>query len=152
MNEPLTERFSRVMGLAYEEASRLHHEYLGTEHILLGIVRESTGPADEALRSFGVTLELVRSDVERIVGIGPETGSPDELGVSPRAKRVLGFALEEATRCRTPLIVDPEHLLLGITREDQGIAAQVLVNLGAAPAVVRERVMGLLDRGDSGKP
>jgi ATP-dependent Clp protease ATP-binding subunit ClpC len=148
MEEPLTERSSRVMGLAHEEAARLRHEYLGTEHILLGVLRESTGAAAETLRSLGVTLDPARLDVERIIGIGPDTGAPADRGVSPRAKRVLGFAHEEATRCAHPR-VDAEHLLLGITRETHGVAAQVLRDLGTEPAAVRDRMLGLLDRGDT---
>jgi ATP-dependent Clp protease ATP-binding subunit ClpC len=144
VNDPLTERSSRVLALAHEEAARLRHEYLGTEHILLGIVRESAGPAALALRSLGVTLDPARSHVERIIGLGPDKGAPDARGMSPRAQRVLGFAHNEATQCGHAL-VDAEYLLLGITRETHGVAAQVLRELGAEPEAVRKSVLELLD-------
>src|SRR6516165_2983492 len=121
MDAPLTERSQRVLGLARDEASRLQHEYIGTEHILLGIAVESAGVASEALSSFGVTLERVRSGVETIVGVGPPSASPDDRGVTPRAKRVIDFAREDAAQRGSPQ-VEPEHLLLGVTQEVQGVA------------------------------
>lgn len=140
MDGLLSERSEDVMGLARDEASRLQHEYIGTEHILLGIACEPVGLAADVLKSFGITPDRVRSGVEDIIGIGPPTASPDDRGVTPRAKQVIGFAHEEAAR-QGCLQVEPEHLLLGITREVQGVAAQVLRDLQAQPENVRERVL-----------
>jgi ATP-dependent Clp protease ATP-binding subunit ClpC len=151
MDAPLTERSQRVLGLARDEASRLQHEYIGTEHILLGIAVESAGVASEALSSFGVTLERVRSGVETIVGVGPPSASPDDRGVTPRAKRVIDFAREDAAQRGSPQ-VEPEHLLLGVTQEVQGVAAQVLRDLQAPPEDVQEKVSGLLGRSDADEP
>jgi ATP-dependent Clp protease ATP-binding subunit ClpC len=143
MKRPLAERSQRVLGLARDEASRLNHEYVGTEHILLGIASESAGVAFEALSSFGVTLDRVRSGVETIIGLGPPSASPDDRGVTPRATRVIDIAQEEATQRGSPQ-VEPEDLLLGVTREVQGVAAQVLRDLQAPPESVQEKVSGLL--------
>jgi ATP-dependent Clp protease ATP-binding subunit ClpC len=151
MGGPLAERSQRVLGLARDGASRLHHEYIGTEHILLGIASESAGVASESLSSFGVTLDRVRSGVETIIGLGPPSASPDDRGVTPRAKRVIDFAQEEAAHRGSPR-VEPEHLLLGVTREVQGVAAQVLRDLQVPPESVQEKVSGLLGRRDSGGP
>ena len=143
MNEPLAENSQRVLGLARDEALRLHHEYVGTEHILLGIASVSRGIASEALSSFGVTLDRVRSGVESIIGLGPPSASPDDRGVTPRAKRVIDFAQEEAAQ-RGSLLVEPEHLLLGVTREVQGVAAQVLRDMKAPPESLQAKVSELL--------
>jgi ATP-dependent Clp protease ATP-binding subunit ClpC len=151
MDGPLAERSQRILRLARDEASRLHHEYVGTEHILLGIASESTGVTSEALSSFGVTLERVRSGVETIVGLGPPSASPADPGVTPRAKRVIDFAREEAAQRGSPQ-VEPEHLLLGVTREVQGVAAQVLRDLQAPPESVQEEVSRLLGRRDDVGP
>jgi ATP-dependent Clp protease ATP-binding subunit ClpC len=150
MHRPLAERSQRVLGLARDEASRLHHEYIGTEHILLGIASETAGFASEALSSFGITLDRVRSCVETIIGLGPPSASPDNCGVTPRAERVIGLAQEEAAQRGSPQ-VEPEHLLLGVTREVQGVAAQVLRDLQASPESVHEKLSGLLGRTDAGR-
>ena len=141
MDGSLSGGAQRVMGSGRDEASRLHHEYLGTEHLLLGIAAESDGVAGDVLKSLGITLERVRSGVEQIVGIGPDSASPDDRGVTPRANQALGFAREEADHRGSPQ-VEPEHLLLGICREAHGVAAQVLRDLGAPPEDVRARCRG----------
>jgi ATP-dependent Clp protease ATP-binding subunit ClpC len=151
MDLPQAERSQRVLGLARDEALRLHHEYVGTEHILLGIAGEASGIASEALSSFGVTLDRIRSGVATIIGLGPPSASPEDRGVTPRAKRVIGCAQDEAAQRGTSQ-VEPEHLLLGVTREVQGVAAQVLRDLHASPESVREKLTGLLDQKDADSP
>lgn len=146
MGESLSVRAEHVMGLARDEALRLHHEYIGTEHILLGIAGEPAGIAADALKSFGITRDQVRSGVENLIGIGPADASPEDRGVSPRAQTVLRLAHEEAGRYGCPR-VEPEHLLLGATREVQGVAAQVLRNLQAMPENLRQKVADLLGPG-----
>lgn len=143
MGMPLAERSQRVFQLARDEALRLNHEYIGTEHILLGIVSESVGVASDVLGAFGVTLDRVRSGVESIVGLGPSSASAHDHGVTPRAKRAMKFAQEEAGhrgRCE----VEPEHLLLGIARETHGVAAQVLRDLEIPPENLQVKLSELL--------
>jgi ATP-dependent Clp protease ATP-binding subunit ClpC len=149
MNELLSDRSQAVMRSARDEASRLQHEYIGTEHILLGIASETEGIAAEALASSGVTLDRIRSAVEAMIGIGPPDASPDDRGVTPRARQVIEFARQEAERQGHDQI-DPEHLLIGATREDHGVAAQVLRDLQAPPEGVREKVAELTDRRGEG--
>jgi ATP-dependent Clp protease ATP-binding subunit ClpC len=147
VDKSLSKRSQRALELAVDEASRLHHEYIGTEHILLGIASEGNGVAFNVLKSFGITLDEVRSGVETIVGVGPCTASPHNIGVTPRAKQVINFAQEEATKCSASGI-EPEHLLLGVTREVHGVAAQVLRHLQAPPESVQNKVWALLGNGD----
>jgi ATP-dependent Clp protease ATP-binding subunit ClpC len=139
----LSDRSQHVMGLARDEALRLRHEYIGTEHILLGIVRESAGVSADALGSFIITLDRVRSGVETMIGLGPPSASPDDRGVTPKAQQVIAFAREEAAHRNSPQ-VEPEHLLLGVAREVHGVAAQMLSNLQAPPEAVRAKVSELL--------
>ena len=146
MDALLTERSRRIMGLAHEEFASVPRIPRHPAHPF-GYYPQVHRPVAEALRSL-------MSPRSNPVGFEDRwdrtrTGAPDDRGVSPRARRVLGFAHEEAKRCGQPL-VDAEHLLLGMTRETHGVAAQVLRDLGADPAAVRERVSGLLDRGDVG--
>ncbi|WZO98752.1 Clp protease N-terminal domain-containing protein [Isosphaeraceae bacterium EP7] len=151
MDKLLSDRSRAALEKARDEASRLHHEYIGTEHILLGIAGEAGGNASATLASFGVTLDRIRVAVEALIGIGPPGASPDDRGVTPRAKQVIGFAQEEVDRSGHKE-VDPEHLLIGLTREVHGVAAQVLRNLQAPPEDVVEKVSELLGRGDEGEP
>lgn len=151
MDASLSGRSQAVMGLARDEAARLHHEYIGTEHILLGIAAQSEGVAAECLRSFGVTLQRIRSGVESMIGVGPPTASPDDRSVTPRARQVISFAQEEAAQHGSPQ-VEPEHLLLGVAREIHGVAARVLRDLQASPEGVQAKVSGLLGGGDGGGP
>jgi ATP-dependent Clp protease ATP-binding subunit ClpC len=152
MNGSLSQSAQPVMEHARCEVLRLHHEYLGTEHILLGIATEHAGIAADVFASTGITVERIRLALAPIVEIGPPSASPDDRRVTPSATRVLGFAHEEAALCGSSQ-VEPEHLLLGITREVQGVAAQVLRNLEVPPEVVREQLLSrLLGRGNAGEP
>ncbi len=134
--DKFTERARRVLTLAQEEAQRFNHNYIGTEHLLLGLVREGDGVAAKVLSNLGVELNKVRSAVEFIIGRGDRTTS-GEIGLTPRAKRVIELAVDEARRLNHSYI-GTEHLLLGLVREGEGIAAGVLESLG----VNLERVRG----------
>jgi ATP-dependent Clp protease ATP-binding subunit ClpC len=144
----LTERAQRVLQLSQGEARRLGHDVIGTEHLLLGLVAEGTGIAARALQNLGINLEDVRQAVEKMVG----TGDPDKvkmLTLTPRAKKVLELAMIEARQLGQGYI-GTEHILLGLIREGEGIAAQVLTSLGADAEKVRNEVIGLL--GDVSTP
>lgn len=142
MFERFTDRARRVLVLAQEEARLLHHNFIGTEHILLGLIHERDGVAAQALEQMGISLEDVRTRVEDIVGRSSmeETGSPP---FTPRAKRVLELSLREALQLGH-YDIGTEHILLGIVREGEGVASQVLISLGAEPARVRQQVMALV--------
>jgi ATP-dependent Clp protease ATP-binding subunit ClpC len=142
MFERFTERARRVVVLAQEEARMLNHNYIGTEHILLGLARESEGVAARALESLGISLEAVRQQVEEIIGRGQEAPS-GHIPFTPRAKKVLELSLREAQQLGHNYI-GTEHILLGLIREGSGVAAQVLVKLGADLNRVRQRVVQLL--------
>ncbi len=126
--EKFTERARRVLSLAQEEAQRFNHNYIGTEHILLGLVRETDGVAARVLSNLGVELHKVRSAVEFIIGRG-ERSTPGEIGLTPRAKKVIELAVDEARRLNHHYI-GTEHLLIGLMREGEGVAAGVLESLG----------------------
>jgi ATP-dependent Clp protease ATP-binding subunit ClpA len=145
MFERFTERARKVVVLAQDEARRFHHNYVGTEHILLGLLREGEGVAAQALTSLGVTLERVREQVESIVGYGE--GTSREIPFTPRSKKVLELGLREAMRLGHNYI-GTEHLLLGLVREGEGVAARVLSNLELAPGRIRSEVL----RGIGGEP
>ncbi len=136
-----TERAHRVLMLAQQEAARLGHDYIGTEHLLLGLVHEGEGIAAKALGSLNIGLDTVRSQVEQLIGRGQ--GSGFEIGYTPRAKKVIELAMEEALRLGHNY-VGTEHILLGLIREGEGVAAQVLIRLGADVQLVRQRVIELL--------
>ena len=142
MFERFTDRARRVVILAQEEARLLNHNYIGTEHILLGLIHEHEGVAAKALESLDISLESVRGQVEEIIGPGAK---PPEghIPFTPRAKRVLELSLREALQLGHNYI-GTEHVLLGLIREGEGVAAQVLVKLGADLARVREQVVHLL--------
>ena len=148
MFERFTDRARRVVVLSQEEARLLNHNYIGTEHILLGLIGERDGLAAKALESLGMSLESVRGEVEEIIGPGGKEPS-GHIPFTPRAKRVLELSLREALKLRHNYI-GTEHILLGLLREGEGVAAQVLVKLGADLARVREQVIQLLDA--SGAP
>ena len=142
MFERFTDRARRVVVLAQEEARLLKHHYIGTEHILLGLIHEGDGVAAKALESLGVSLEAVRSQVEKIIGKGKsEPGS--HIPFTPRAKKVLEFSLREALQLGHNYI-GTEHILMGLIREGEGVAAQVLTKLGASLTLVRKEVINLL--------
>jgi ATP-dependent Clp protease ATP-binding subunit ClpC len=145
MYERFTDRARKVMQLANQEAQRFHHEYIGTEHMLLGIIKEGSGVASNVLRNLDVDLNKVRLEVEKIVQTGPG-GDQVVLGKlphTPRAKKAIEYSVEEA-RSLNHNYVGTEHLLLGLVREQEGVAAQVLMNLGVKLEGVREEVMNLL--------
>ena len=142
MFERFTDRARRVVILAQEEARLLNHNYIGTEHILLGLIHEHEGVAAKALESLDISLESVRGQVEEIIGQGAKPPS-GHIPFTPRAKRVLELSLREALQLGHNYI-GTEHILLGLIREGEGVAAQVLVKLGADLARVREQVVHLL--------
>jgi ATP-dependent Clp protease ATP-binding subunit ClpA len=142
MFERFTDRARRVVVLAQEEARTLGHNYIGTEHILLGLIREGQGVAARALESLGVGLEVVRQQVEEIIGQG-QGEQQGHIPFTPRAKKVLELSLREAQQLGHEYI-GTEHILLGLIREGQGVAAQVLVKLGADLNRVRQQVIQLL--------
>lgn len=142
MNGKFTERAQKVIAFAQEEARRLNHNVVGTEHILLGLIREGEGVAAKALQNLGVELSKVREQVERLIGVGPFTVQ-GPIGYTPRAKRVLELALDESRRLKHNY-VGTEHILLGLIREGEGVAAQVLANLGVSLERARNEVLSLL--------
>jgi ATP-dependent Clp protease ATP-binding subunit ClpC len=147
MYERFTDRARRVVVLAQEEARMLNHNYIGTEHILLGVIHEGEGVAAQALESLGISLQAVRQQVEEIIGQGQQASSGHIPLTSP-AKEVLELSLREALQLGHNYI-GTEHILLGLIGEGQGVAAQVLVKLGADPGRIRQQVIQLL-RGDQG--
>ena len=146
MFERFTDRARRVMQLANQEAQRFNHEYVGTEHVLLGLVKEGSGVAANVLKNLDVDLRKIRSEVEKIVQSGPDMVTMGKLPQTPRAKKVIEYAIEEA-RNLNHNYVGTEHLLLGLLREQEGVAAQVLMNLGLKLEEVREEVLNLLGHG-----
>ena len=142
MFERFTDRARRVVVLAQEEARMLNHNYIGTEHILLGLIHEGEGVAAKALEALGISLEAVRSQVEEIIGQGQQAPS-GHIPFTPRAKKVLELSLREALQLGHNYI-GTEHILLGLIREGEGVAAQVLVKLGADLNRVRQQVIQLL--------
>ena len=144
MFERFTDRARRVVVLAQEEARMLNHNYIGTEHILLGLIHEGEGVAAKALESLGISLEGVRQQVEEIIGQGQQAPS-GHIPFTPRAKKVLELSLREALQLGHNYI-GTEHILLGLIREGEGVAAQVLVKLGADLNRVRQQVIQLLSR------
>ena len=142
MFERFTDRARRVVVLAQEEARMLNHNYIGTEHILLGLIHEGEGVAAKGLESLGISLEGVRAQVEEIIGQGQQAPS-GHIPFTPRAKKVLELSLREALQLGHNYI-GTEHILLGLIREGEGVAAQVLVKLGADLNRVRQQVIQLL--------
>ena len=142
MFERFTDRARRVVVLAQEEARMLDHNYIGTEHLLLGLIREGEGVAARALESLGISLEAVRQQVEEIIGRGQQAPS-GHVPFTPRAKKVLELSLREAQELGHNYI-GTEHILLGLIREGGGVAAQVLVKLGADLNRSRQQVVQLL--------
>ncbi|MEM6570301.1 MAG: ATP-dependent Clp protease ATP-binding subunit [Planctomycetota bacterium] len=143
MFDRFTDRAKKVMNLARQEAQRFNHEYLGTEHILLGLVQEGSGVAANVLKNMGIDLNKIRMEVEKIVKTGPSMVTMGQLPFTPRAKKVLELSMEEAGNLGHNYI-GTEHLLLGLIKENEGIAAQVLLNLGVKLEDVREEVLDFL--------
>jgi ATP-dependent Clp protease ATP-binding subunit ClpC len=145
MFEKFTDRARRVVVLAQEEARMLSHNYIGTEHLLLGLIHEGEGVAARSLESLGISLEDVRQNVEEMIGRGQEAPS-GHIPFTPRAKKVLELSLREAQQLGHEYI-GTEHILLGLIREGEGVAAQVLVKLGGDLRRVRQQVIQLLGEG-----
>src|SRR5271157_4620943 len=137
-----TERARQVLSFAQEEAQRFQHKYIGTEHLILGLVRDNEGVAAKVLANLGVDLNKVRSAVEFIIGRGSRIVL-DECGLTPRAKKVIELAVDEARRLNHHY-VGTEHLLLGLMREGEGIAAGVLESLGVNLEKVRMTTIQIL--------
>jgi Clp amino terminal domain, pathogenicity island component len=144
MFERFTDRARRVVVLAQEEARMLNHNYVGTEHILLGLIHEGEGVAAKALESLGISLQAVRAQVEEIIGQGQQIPS-GHIPFTPRAKKVMELSLREALQLGHDYI-GTEHILLGLIREGDGVAAQVLIRLGADLNRVRQQVIALLSQ------
>jgi len=142
MFERFTERARKAMVLAQEEAGRFRHNYIGTEHLLLGLLREDEGLAARALTALGVTLEVARERVASIVGYG-EDSTGGQVPFTPRSKKVLQLSLREATRLDHNYI-GTEHILLGLAREGEGVAVQVLSDLGISPDDIRRELVLML--------
>jgi ATP-dependent Clp protease ATP-binding subunit ClpC len=152
MFERFTDRARKVMALANQEAQRFNHEYIGTEHILLGLVKEGSGVGATVLKNLDVDVKKVRLEVEKLVKSGPDMVTMGKLPHTPRAKKVIEYAIEEA-RSLNHNYVGTEHLLLGLLRETEGIAAQVLMNVGLRLDDVRQEVLNLLGAGvDTNEP
>jgi len=137
------DRAKRVLALAQDEAVRFDHNYIGTEHLLMGLIREGEGDAAHVLDSMGVEISKVRVAVEHIIGRGPAGVAPSEITLSPRTKKVIQLAIEEARKLGHSH-VGTEHLLLGIVREGEGIAPQILDSLGVTLEKVRHQVIATL--------
>ena len=149
MFERFSDRGRRVVVLAQDEARRLDHNYIGTEHILLGLLNEGRGVAARALESLGISLEVVRQQVEEIIGRGQGPSPSGHIPFTPRAKKVLELSLREALQLGHTYI-GTEHILLGLIREGEGVAAQVLVGLGVDLNRSRQQVIALLTGRASG--
>jgi ATP-dependent Clp protease ATP-binding subunit ClpC len=149
MYERFTDRARKVMQLANQEAQRFNHEYIGTEHILLGLIKEGSGVAANVLKNLDVDLRKIRLEVEKLVQSGPDMVTMGKLPQTPRAKKVIEYSMEEA-RNLNHNYVGTEHILLGLLREQEGVAAQVLMNLGLKLEEVRDEVLNLLGHGMEG--
>ena len=150
MYERFTDRARKVMQLANQEAQRFNHDYVGTEHILLGLLKEGSGVAANVLRNLlNTDLDKIRAEVLKLVQPGPDMPTMGKLPHTPRAKKVIEYSLEEA-RNLNHNYVGTEHLLLGLLREQEGVAAQVLMNLGIRLEDVRREVLNLLGHGMEG--
>jgi ATP-dependent Clp protease ATP-binding subunit ClpC len=149
MYERFTDRARKVMQLANQEAQRFNHEYIGTEHVLLGLIKEGSGVAANVLKNLDIDLRKIRLEVEKLVQSGPDMVTMGKLPQTPRAKKVIEYAMEEA-RNLNHNYVGTEHILLGLLREQEGVAAQVLMNLGLKLEDVREEVLSLLGHGMEG--
>ncbi|MCO6046839.1 ATP-dependent Clp protease ATP-binding subunit [Aeoliella sp. ICT_H6.2] len=149
MYERFTDRARKVMQLANQEAQRFNHEYIGTEHVLLGLIKEGSGVAANVLKNLDVDLRKIRLEVEKLVQSGPDMVTMGRLPQTPRAKKVIEYSMEEA-RNLNHNYVGTEHILLGLLREQEGVAAQVLMNLGLKLEEVRDEVLNLLGHGLEG--
>lgn len=149
--ERFTDRAREVIELANQEAQQLQHQYLGTEHILLGLILEESGVAATVLHEFGADLRRIRREIEKILGPGPISTLSGRRPQTPRVKRVIEGAIEEARRLGDDEI-GPEHLLLGLLSEEEGVAAQALINLGLQLQGVRAAALRTLGRTPDAEP
>ena len=143
MFERFTERARKVIALASQEAQRFNHEFIGTEHILLGLAKEGSGVGANVLKDLGVDLAKLRTEVEKLVKTGPDMVTMGALPKTPHAKDALEYSVEEA-RNLNHNYVGTEHLLLGLLRDQDGVAAQVLMNLGLKLEEVRQEIVQIL--------
>ena len=148
MYQQFTDDARKVIQFANQEAQRFNHEYLGSEHLLLGMIKEGSGVAATVLRNMDVDLRKIRNEVEKIVAAGPVMVTMGELPQTPRAKKTIENAIEEA-RNLNHNYVGTEHLLLGLSRVRDSVAVQVLMNLNVNPEKVREEVLNLLGHADT---
>jgi ATP-dependent Clp protease ATP-binding subunit ClpA len=140
MHEQFTDRARKTLQLANQEAQRFNHEYVGTEHILLGLVKEGSGVAANVLKNLDIDLRKIRREVEKIVQSGPDKVTLGTLPRTPRAKKVIQYSMDEARNFNHGF-VGTEHLLLGLLREEDGVAAQVLLTLGVTLKGVRQETL-----------
>lgn len=147
MYEKFSDRARKVMQLANQEAQRFNHEYIGTEHVLLGLVKEGSGVAANVLKRLDVDLEKIRLEVEKIVQSGPDMDTMSKLPQTPRAKKVIEYAMEEA-RNLNHSYVGTEHLLLGLLCEQDGVAGCVLMNMGLHVNMVRDCIVNIPGKDD----
>ena len=143
MYERFTDRSRKVMQLANQEAQRFNHEYVGTEHILLGLIKEGSGVARNVLKNLDIDLNKARAEVEKLVQPGPDMVLMGKMPLTPRSKKVVEYAIEEA-RDLGHNYIGTEHLLLGLIRETEGVASQVLMNCGVKLEEVRQESLDLL--------
>ena len=143
MFDRFTERARKVILLAKEEAKRFNHDYIGTEHMLLGLIKEGEGVAAAVLQNLGLNLDMIRLEVEKLVQVGPSTVTSGDIPFTPKAKKVIELSMDEA-RSLGHNYIGTEHLLLGLIRENEGVASQVLLNLGLDLNKVRKEIMELL--------
>jgi ATP-dependent Clp protease ATP-binding subunit ClpC len=148
MYECFSDRARKVIQLANQEAIRLNHEYIGTEHILLGLIMEESGVAANVLKNLRVDCRKIRLEVEGLVQSGPKPVTMSKLPKTPRAKKVIEFAMEESRNLKHDWI-GTEHILLGLLREQEGIAAQVLISCGLILEEARAQILSLLGHGIS---
>lgn len=151
MYERFTDRSRKVMQLANQAALQLNHEYIGTEHILLGLIKEGAGVACCVLKNLDLDPAKIQAKIESIVCAGQEPVTMGKLPQTPRAKKAIEYAIEEA-RSLVHNYVGTEHLLLGLLRVEEGVASQVLAELGIKTAEVRQEIMYLLGRNADGTP
>ncbi len=147
MFERFTDRARKVMAIANQEVQRFNHEYIGTEHILLGLIKEGSGTGAAVLKNLGVDIEKMQLEMEQLFKLKgrPDKVTMDKQSPTPLAKKVIEYAIEEA-RSLNHKYIGTEHILLGLLRESEGIAAQVLVNLGLSIERVRMEILKLLNQ------
>ena len=156
MFERFTERARKVMAMANQEAQRFNHDYIGTEHLLLGLLKEGAGGGVNVLKNMGTDVKKVRKEVEKLVKPGPDLEYMDKLPQTPRAKEVIEHAIAEARNLNHNYI-GTEHLLLGLLGDDEGLAAEILKRLGLKLPAARDEVLNLMgideeDKAGEGKP